>query len=191
MSENKEETQEAAGSAAAGAEGHGKIISIDEGRIKEHLSGVVLKAVEETLNALLDTEADRLCGAKRCERSEDQTATRVGHYERQLHTKAGEVSLKEPKLRSLPFETAIIERYKRRESSVEEALIEMYLAGVSVRRVGDSESYNKVSPHQGIGNGTIGVVPMPLRDSSLPDPSEIECKSRLGGLLRHYHHKAA
>ena len=42
-----------------------------------------------------------------------------------------------PKLRSLAFETAIIERYRRRESSVEEALIEMYLAGVSVRRVED------------------------------------------------------
>ena len=42
-----------------------------------------------------------------------------------------------PKLRILPFETAIIERYRRRESSVEEALIEMYLAGVSVRRVED------------------------------------------------------
>ena len=45
------------------------------------------------------------------------------------------MSLQVPKLRSLPFETAIIERYRRRESSVEEALIEMYLAGVSVRRV--------------------------------------------------------
>ena len=42
-----------------------------------------------------------------------------------------------PKLQTLTFETAIIERYKRRESSVEEALIEMYLAGVSVRRVED------------------------------------------------------
>ncbi|XHR26857.1 MAG: IS256 family transposase [Chthoniobacteraceae bacterium] len=137
MSEYKEETQETAGSAVAGAEGHGKIISIDEGRIKEHLSGVVLEAVEETLNALLDAEADRLCGAKRYERSGDRADTRAGHYERQLHTKAGEVSLKVPKLRSLPFETAIIERYKRRESSVEEALVEMYLAGVSVRRVED------------------------------------------------------
>ena len=42
-----------------------------------------------------------------------------------------------PKLRSVPFETAIVERYRRRESSVEEAVIEMYLAGVSVRRVED------------------------------------------------------
>jgi len=50
---------------------------------------------------------------------------------------AGEVNLKVPKLRRQTFETAIIERYRRRESSVEEALIEMYLAGVSVRRVED------------------------------------------------------
>jgi hypothetical protein len=47
---------------------------------------------------------------------------RACSYERQLQTKAGEVSLKMPKLRSLPFETAIIERYRRRESSVEESL---------------------------------------------------------------------
>jgi putative transposase len=42
-----------------------------------------------------------------------------------------------PKLRTLPFETAIIERDRRRESSVEEAPVEMYLAGVSIRRVED------------------------------------------------------
>ena len=42
-----------------------------------------------------------------------------------------------PKLKGVTFETAIIERYKRRETSIEEALIEMYLAGVSVRRVED------------------------------------------------------
>ena len=54
-----------------------------------------------------------------------------------MQTKAGEVTLQVPRLRSLPFETQIIERYRRRESSVEEALVEMYLAGVSVRRVED------------------------------------------------------
>jgi putative transposase len=47
------------------------------------------------------------------------------------------VELKVPRLRKLPFEIQIIERYKRRETSVEEALVEMYLAGVSVRRVED------------------------------------------------------
>ena len=62
---------------------------------------------------------------------------RAGFYQRKLQTKAGEVQLKVPKLRQATFETAIIERYRRRESSMEEALIEMYLAGVSVRRVED------------------------------------------------------
>jgi transposase-like protein len=47
------------------------------------------------------------------------------------------VKLKVPKLRTIPFESAIIDRYRRRECSVEEALMEMYLAGVSVRRVED------------------------------------------------------
>jgi putative transposase len=89
------------------------------------------------LNALLDAEADHLCGARKYERTEGRQDTRAGSYDRHLQTKAGEVTLTVPKLRTLPFETAIIERYRRRESSVEEALIEMYLAGVSVRRVED------------------------------------------------------
>ena len=54
-----------------------------------------------------------------------------------LTTTSGDVTLHVPRLKGISFETAIIERYRRRESSVEEALIEMYLAGVSVRRVED------------------------------------------------------
>ena len=113
------------------------VIRIDEGRIKDHLGEMVRGTVEEALNAMLDAEADRLCGASRYERSEGRQDTRAGSYERSLHTKAGEVKLKMPKLRRQTFETAIIERYQRRECSVEEALMEMYLAGVSVRRVED------------------------------------------------------
>ena len=115
----------------------GPVVQIDEGRIQAHLDEVVRATVEETLNGLLDAEADRLCGARKYERTEGRKDTRAGSYDRQLHTKAGEVTLTVPKLRNLPFETAIIERYRRRESSVEEALIEMYLAGVSVQRVED------------------------------------------------------
>jgi len=113
------------------------VIRIDDERIKGHLDRIVRGTVEETLNSLLDAEADRLCNAQRYERSEARRDTRAGHYERNLETKAGEVTLKVPKLRRQTFETAIIERYRRREASVEEALIEMYLAGVSVRRVED------------------------------------------------------
>ena len=109
------------------------VITIDDERIKNHLDRVVRGSVEETLNALLDAEADRLCNAQRYERSAARRDTRAGHYERNLQTKAGEVRLKVPKLRQQTFETAIIERYRRRESSVEEALIEMYLAGGTYR----------------------------------------------------------
>ena len=109
-------------SSVAGGVGEG-MLRVDEERVRGHVDEVVRSSVEETLNGLLDAEADRLCGA--------------GRYERKLQTKAGEVKLKVPRLRSLPFESQIIERYRRRESSVEEALMEMYLAGVSVRRVED------------------------------------------------------
>jgi len=114
-----------------------RIISIDEGLVKSQLGEVVRETVEETLNKMLDAEADELCGAKRYERSVERLDTRAGHYERNLETKAGKVKLKVPKLRTIPFESAIIDRYRRRECSVEEALMEMYLAGVSVRRVED------------------------------------------------------
>jgi putative transposase len=114
-----------------------KVVQIDETRIRDHLSEIVRGSVEETLNAMLDAEADALCGAQRYERSPDRVDTRAGHYERNFHTKAGEVKLKMPKLRAQTFDTAIIERYRRREASIEESLIEMYLAGVSVRRVED------------------------------------------------------
>ena len=113
------------------------VIRVDEQEIESHVGEVVRQSVEETLNGLLEAEADQLCGAKRYERSTDRLDTRAGHYKRNLHTKAGEVQLKVPRLRRLRLETQIIERYQRRESSVEEALMEMYLAGVSVRRVED------------------------------------------------------
>lgn len=132
---------------------HGKrkvpVIAVDEHELRTHVSEVVRQSVEETLNGLLDAEAEELCRAKRYERNAARASTRAGHYERDLQTKAGTVQLKVPKLRHMPFETAIIERYRRRESSVEEALVEMYLAGVSVRRVEDiTEALwgNRVSP---------------------------------------------
>jgi transposase-like protein len=115
----------------------GKIIQIDEEGVKDHLGQIVKGTVQETLNAMLDAEADVLCNAQRYERSSERKDTRAGSYRRKLHTRAGEVEITMPKLRALPFETAIIERYRRRETSVEEALVEMYLAGVSVRRVED------------------------------------------------------
>ncbi len=113
------------------------IIQLNEELIKNNLKDLVRNSVEETLNALLDHEADELVRAGKYERTGDRKGYRSGHYERNFGTTSGEIRLRVPKLKGIQFETAIIERYKRRECSVEEALIEMYLAGVSVRRVED------------------------------------------------------
>ena len=115
----------------------GNIIQLNEDLIKNNLKDLVRNSVEETLNALLDHEADELVRAGKYEQTGDRKGYRSGHYERNFGTTSGEVRLRVPKLKGIQFETAIIERYKRRECSVEEALIEMYLAGVSVRRVED------------------------------------------------------
>lgn len=126
-----------------------EIIQLNEEIIKVELKELVRSSVEETLNNLLDQEAKDLTQAARYERTETRQGYRSGHYDRRLTTTSGDVTLKVPKLKGIPFETAIIERYRRRESSVEEALIEMYLAGVSVRRVEDiTEALwgSKVSP---------------------------------------------
>ena len=125
------------------------IIQLNEAAIKGELKDLVRNSVEETLNALLDHEADELVNAERYERSADRNGYRSGHYDRNFTTSSGDVTLHVPKLKGISFETAIIERYRRRETSIEEALIEMYLAGVSVRRVEDiTEALwgTKVSP---------------------------------------------
>ena len=75
--------------------------------------------------------------ARKYERSADRQGYRSGHYRQNFQTTAGDVEPKVPELEGVPFETAVIGRYRRRESSVEEALTEMYQAGVSVRRAGD------------------------------------------------------
>ena len=113
------------------------IIQLNEAAIKGELKALVKNSVEETLNELLDHEADELVKAGRYERTSRRKGYRSGHYDRQYTTTSGDVTLHIPKLKGLQFETAIIERYRRRETSIEEALIEMYLAGVSVRRVED------------------------------------------------------
>ena len=87
---------------------------------------LVRKTIEETINAMLDEEADRLVGAGPYERTDERAAYRAGHYERGFTTTSGQVTLRMPKLKGLRFATAVVERYKRRETSVEEAIIEMY-----------------------------------------------------------------
>jgi len=161
-----------------------KIVQLNEEIIKGQLKELVRGSVEETLNELLEKEAESLTQAARYERSEARQGYRSGHYDRNLTTTSGDVTLHMPRLKGVSFETAIIERYRRRESSVEEALIEMYLAGVSVRRVEDiTEALwgSKVSPatiseslrsHRGLAQPPVTgrALSIRLRGRHLPAP---------------------
>jgi transposase-like protein len=83
----------------------------------------VRQSVEDTINSLLDAEADAIGNATRYQHTPDRLDSRAGSYKRKLLTTSGEVELTVPRLRRLPFETQIIQRYKTKQSSVEEALI--------------------------------------------------------------------
>ena len=82
----------------------------------------VRETVEETLNKMLDKEADELCEAQKYEHTAKRKSTRAGYYERGLDTSSGRVNLKVPKLRAVPFESAII---------VKSGLIFPLLSGIS------------------------------------------------------------
>ena len=72
-----------------------QILQVDQAMLETTLDRMVRKSVEETLNAMLDAEADEITGATRYERSGERKAYRAGHYERDLTVKAGRMSLKE------------------------------------------------------------------------------------------------
>lgn len=85
---------------------------------------MVYSRLVELLNALLHHEAEGFVNAEKYECPGECKGYRSGHYNHNIQTTAGDITLKVPKLKGVPFETAIIERYRRRECSVEEALIE-------------------------------------------------------------------
>ena len=95
-----------------------KIVQLNEEIIKGQIKELVRGSVEETLNELLEREAESLTQAARYERSEARQGYRSGHYDRNLTTTSGDVTLHVPRFKGVPFETAIIERYRRRESNV-------------------------------------------------------------------------
>lgn len=113
------------------------IAALNEGSPRSDLRELVRKTVEDTLNGLLEAEADKLVGAERHGRTAEREAYRAGHCDRGLTTGSGEVTIHMPKLKGARLATAAIERHRRREASVEEAMIEMHLAGVSTRRIED------------------------------------------------------
>ena len=116
-----------------------------------------------------DEEADQFVGAGPYERTDERAAYRAGHCERGFTTTSGRVTLETPKLKGMRFATAVIERYKRRETSVEEAIIEMHLGGVSTRRI---EDVSEILWGAGVSAGTVSS----LNDKAFKAVDEWRCR---------------
>ena len=92
--------------------------------------------VEQTVNAILSEQADAVCGAGWGERSEDRTNQRNGYRERRWDTRAGTIDLAIPKLRTGSFfPDWLLDRRRRAEKALVSVVADLYLAGVSTRRV--------------------------------------------------------
>lgn len=128
------------------------IVSVDEESLHLNIKELVKNTVRDVINQLLEEEADELVNAERYERAAEREAYRSSHYKRKLVTSAGEVELDVPKLRGATFQAAVIERCRRREAGEGEAIIEMYLAGVSTRRI---EDVSQILWGAGVSAGTV------------------------------------
>lgn len=113
------------------------IVRVNESEIRSYLDQKVREAVKQVLEEIMNAEAEELIRAKPYERSSERQDYRNGARTRKLKTRVGEIELSVPRLRTLTFQTMVIERYRRMEISLEEALVEMYLLGISTRKIGD------------------------------------------------------
>jgi putative transposase len=91
--------------------------------------------VQEVVQEVLEAEMDEAVGAQKSERSADRIGYRAGHYTRTLVTRVGKLVLRVPQDRQGRFRTEVFERYQRSEKALVSALAEMYIQGVSTRKV--------------------------------------------------------
>jgi transposase-like protein len=89
------------------------------------------------LNLVMQFEAMEQIDAEPYQRVGSRKAYRNGYKERSLKTRVGELTLKKPQFREIPFQTKVFDRYSRVERALINAIIESYLQGVSTRRVQD------------------------------------------------------
>ena len=105
---------------------------------KEWVSGdrdLMKTLMKEALQEVLEGEMTEFLGAAPSERSETRSGYRAGYYHRGLVTRIGKLELRVPRDRSGEFSTALFERYARSEKALVAALAEMYVQGVSTRKV--------------------------------------------------------
>lgn len=91
--------------------------------------------VQEVLQQVLEAEMEDCVGAGKSERTETRTGYRAGYYRRSLVTRVGKLELRVPQDRQGRFRTELFERYQRSEKALVAALAEMYVQGVSTRKV--------------------------------------------------------
>ena len=92
-------------------------------------------AVQEMVQEILEAEMDDAVGARKGERSSGRMGYRSGYYSRSLVTRVGKLELRVPQDRQGRFSTEIFERYQRSEKALVACLAEMYVQGVSTRKV--------------------------------------------------------
>jgi len=91
--------------------------------------------VERVVQAALEAEMTETLGASKGERTGSRRGYRSGYYERSLTTRVGTLELRVPQDREGRFSTVLFERYQRSEKALVAALAEMYVQGVSTRKV--------------------------------------------------------
>lgn len=91
--------------------------------------------VREAMQQILEAEMTDTVGARPGERTEERLGYRAGHYPRTLVTRVGKLELRVPRDRDGRFSTELFERYQRSEKALVSALAEMYVQGVSTRKV--------------------------------------------------------
>ena len=92
-------------------------------------------AIQDIVQEVLEAEMDEAVGARKSERTPNRTSYRSGYYSRGLVTRVGKLELEVPQDRKGHFSTEVFERYQRSEKALVSSLAEMYVQGVSTRKV--------------------------------------------------------
>lgn len=104
-------------------------------RLAQEDKDLVREIVQGALQEILEAEMTEVIGAGSYERSEGRRGYRAGYYSRSLTTRVGEVELRVPQDREGNFSTELFERYQRSEKALVLAMMQMYVQGVSTRKV--------------------------------------------------------
>ena len=157
----------------------GKPELIDVKELLERDADFLQAALQALLQAALEAEMSETIGAEKGERTETRLAYRSGYYPRSLVTRVGTLELRVPQDRAGRFSTELFQRYQRSEKALVGTLAEMYVQGVSTRKVGGDRGLVRAQllglgdqrDQQVVGRGPAGLCrATPERALALSDP---------------------